>query len=493
MPKIKRKKIDTTQPLYEQLAKLQAAVKEKNTPDMLVELPSGELGQVRKFHGQYAYHTLGESALNMLLTCWVEPWGSKNNRMQELAALPTQLVKAYIETRDWPGVPRVKTMAVAPVLRDDWSLVWNKGYDAATETWVTRSVQEPQTPVTAEELAVAKKGLWSLLEPFALDGVGPRADCIAAALTPFLMTALPYAKIPAIIYTATQEGSGKTTLAQLNGLLGTGVEVQARAMPAASKLTTDITTILNDGNKRVNLYDNIKTDLDDASIEALITSRHWSERAYHKQTSLDLENNTLWQFSMNNPTFSPDMARRSVVIKVDPQAVKAEWNPHIISNTVAQIDECRGFLVTLIRWWLQNGAPRGSVRMSNFEDWSETASGILETAGITGMLETKAEYFSERSVDREMIERIQRVMSDYDKWTVGDLYNIVSDPISTVLEADRRAIYKWIGDNPIVRGRAVGGLSGKVVADCEYQVKRANPNGTGTAYYRVVSQKVPSI
>lgn len=488
-----------------QLRTLRDAVEQHNDGSLVV-LPDGSLGLVQRRFGQYVTNTLSIEALTATLMRWVAPIKRTYDRngVQRDTSVPVlgkTLVAAYRDGGDWPGVPRVKRLMPAPVFRPDWTVVYDEGYDEASETYVTEGMTALSGTVTEAEALAARDGLWRLFDPFALEGGdGGRADCLALALTPYLASALPSALLPAAVAQADKEGSGKTNGLQMIGVIGTGSVPQARALPVPSKLITDITTVLNDGNKRASLYDNVKVDLSDPALEALITGRAWSERAFHTQRSLDLPNDTLWMFSMNNPVLSPDMRRRAVVVSFSPERVPTTWNPRAVADAVEQVATIRTWVVTLIRWWVQQGCTRGPVTMSGFEDWSETVTGILGAVGITGVLEAsmaaRDAIYTEDEDIAAIINRIAHVMGHkVDGWTASDLQDEITDfkAVSDVLDANRRALRAWFNvseggsGSSVGIGRKLAKIAGKRLdkSGADFAIVRTNSSTTQGARYVV--------
>lgn len=490
--------IDLNQSLDVQLDQLSAAVEEKNTNAELLVIPGGSLGMVRERYGELQYQALDEYALNAFLMRWVVPMktDAKGNVNAE-SQLSKLLVAAYVGMGEWPGVPRVTRMAAAPVVRPDLSVQWDAGYDYPSETYVTESVVRPKVfealLLEREIVDWSRDYLMKWFDPFAFEHETSRADCLALALTPMLLSFIPDDTIPGGLFLANRPGSGKTQLASLIGMMATGTPVEATSWPKPSQMKVSITTALKDGDRQVILFDNVKTAMDDESLEAILTSRLWTDRRYHAQESLRLPNNVVWMFTKNNPTVSPDMLRRLVLVSLDPNKSPAVWNPKVLAEAKADRQRIRTALVALITWWAQNGAKPGSVSISGFEAWSETVSGILEAAGIEGFMkakeETQSHVYTEDEDSAAMIDRIARVMGTDKPWTAAELWNAVNsyDTYDSMVDIDRRAIAEWLksgtaSNQSMSTGKKLAPLIEQHLAGANYTIEKTSANGNTGKY-----------
>ena len=103
-----------------------------------------------------------------------------------------------------------------------------------------------------------------------------------------------------------------------------------------------------------------------------------------------------WLASGNNPKVSRELARRTVVIKLDANAERPEQRSGFkIKNLLRwgiehRVDLLHAALV-LCRAWVAAGRPKGKAVLGSFESWAEVIGGILEVCGLPGFLENKNE------------------------------------------------------------------------------------------------------
>lgn len=501
------KVLDVGDGLDKQLSSLTGIIQECNSPASLFCLPSAELGYVRfdEYTGEHVMQPLGVNALNATLRAWAEPRQISNLPPTPTAAqllprqsLPKELVQAYMESGNWTGVPPIKRFAPAPLIRPDWTIAWDSGYDLQSHVYVSTSAPPLPEVITEEMLMVSKAWLSSLFHQFALVHKTSRADCLALMLTPLIMDIIPNDPVPAGVFKADKPGSGKTKLAELISLMAMGKRVRVRDLPSGGEMMKTITSILKSNASPVALFDNVKSDLSSSALEALITGRSIGGRLLGQSVDLELRNDTMWLFSVNSPSVSTDMLRRCVFISLSPDTVETSepWTGGPIAKVEAEINNYRSYLVSLVQWWIQQGGNPGSVIMSGFEEWSKIISGIFEAAGIGGFLEAnvtaKDEVHTEASDDSLVLERIMDLVNKHSKdagseldesggWFLAKhLEDLINDPyeqtdtnvVSLRLWATgktgamgSRTIGKKLAD---LKGRALGGLR------LDSEVRRSN-------------------
>lgn len=318
-------------------------------------------------------------------------------------SLPRAVVRAYISSRMWPGVPVVRQVATAPVVRPDLTVCWNAGWDEATACWVLPGV-EPDTSLMGTDPR-------SFFDQFALTDRRQVADCLAAALTPLLSTAITGA-LPGFIAVARNPGSGKTYLSCLVSRMA-GHEIEVTRWPGGGDELSKAVSSYVAQDRPVVIFDNIKNKVDSPDLESVITARKSSFRVMRTHTTVNMASNTVWMMTVNNAEVSQDLQRRCIVVDLDPTGAPspAPWDGSV--DTWSK--ENRAALVTLmcslIEAWRDAGAVPGSVVHPGFEQWSQTVSGILECAGVGGMWEAREDVLSDAVTNesddyQEILERI---------------------------------------------------------------------------------------
>jgi hypothetical protein len=175
-----------------------------------------------------------------------------------------------------------------------------------------------------------------------------KAVILAAILTPGWggKPEKPYGCRPMFTITANDQGSGKTTLAQVIGDLWGGWLDYHMGDSGASEFLKRILSPAALTSKVV-IIDNIRTTLSDAHVEAWITTNYLSgHRMYSGEGQRP--NDLIWLATLNAPRLSRDLSERSYFIELDrpKDTGRGEWSkqlalhvarygPEIIADCIA--------------------------------------------------------------------------------------------------------------------------------------------------------------
>lgn len=415
--------------------------------------------------------------------CQPEKTDSKGVVMAQ-PSIPRALVQAYMDSQQWFGIPRVKKVARAPIVRPDFTVRWEAGWDGPTGCWVLPGLSEDRSLVDSG-FSVDR-----VFKFFPFVDERQVADCIAAALTPMLSTALDGA-LPAFLVTARKPGSGKSELAKFCSVLGNGGRefTTWRNSEEMQKLISSF--VVED--RRVVIFDNIKRQIDSADLESAITSRKLTFRSMGTHESKSLPCNTSWMFTANGPTMSQDLLRRSIVVMLDKDANPRGWTENgqgaagvlFVEQNEAALVTC---LLDMIDQWRQAGAVRGGVSYSGFEEWSGVVSGVLSHAGITGFWDARDEILptavqTDEDDEMSLVEAIATIMADFEHWSTSDLVGRAADGMTffgTPVEGQRLVVQNWLssvtkrssdgGYSSIGAGMALSKFVGKVYPDLGFKI-----------------------
>ena len=103
-----------------------------------------------------------------------------------------------------------------------------------------------------------------------------------------------------------------------------------------------------------------------------------------------------WLASGNNPSLSRELARRTVVIKLDAN-VERPWQrtgfriPSLVRWGLDHRPDLLHAGLVLCRAWVAAGRPKGSATLGSFESWADVIGGILDVCGVPGLLENRDE------------------------------------------------------------------------------------------------------
>jgi hypothetical protein len=486
-------KVDLNSKENVQLDQLSEGIQELNRMSMDAGLPPqvfvSKDGQLCSITDTGDLVDLTEASLATLIRVIVEPGRFKADKddpstpvWKEEPKIPRDLIRSYIETHRWVGIPRIKAVSRAPIVRPDFSIRWEPGWDELTSCWVTEGLKRDVSLLERQPTADDARGPMDIRDAFKVfPFIDDRlvADALAAAFTPLLTTAIT-APVPSMIVSARKVASGKTELAKTCSILGNGGKT-ITTWRGSTELEKMIQTYVKE-DKRAIIFDNIKNDIDSTIMESVITSRRISYRRLYTQLSADLQSNTTWFMTANGAIVSEDMIRRSIVIMLDRDAPGAPtWDDTFTRSIELMESALVTIMCDMIEKWRDAGCPGGSVVFSNFEEWSVVVSGILEHAGITGMWEARDEVIGEaiQSDDEDeapVVEAIAYIMGE-DEWAATELWEKVND-LSGVLDPKIMFVKEWLtqtaknsGKNKgIAVGRALHKLIGKTYDGCNVQL-----------------------
>lgn len=431
-------RIDVGRPEHEQLFNLAAGIKELN--DEMISLGGnptvvvGKDGTLCLVDGENRLIPAREDALAARVRSHCEPGKYKTETDSsgasalvwvEQPSIPRPILKAYMAGGMWPGVPRVRHVVTAPLIRPDFTTCWDAGWDEATACWVLPGIKP--------DPSLLGKDPRDFFDQFALTDRRQVADCLAAALTPLLSTALSGA-LPGFIATAHNPGSGKSELSSLISRMA-GHEPKVTRWPGADELNKTVSAYVATDAPIV-VFDNVKRDVDSPDLESVITSRTTSYRVMRTHQTVDMASNTTWHMTVNNATVSQDLQRRCIVVDLDtknsPSPIR--WDGSVVGWGKANRAALVTLMCSLIGAWRDAGAVPGSVAHPGFEEWSQTVSGILECAGVGGMWEAREDVIAgavsnEADNYQEILERIYAITASAE-FTATTLWEKIADPLS---------------------------------------------------------------
>jgi hypothetical protein len=274
---------------------------------------------------------LTDSALRGVLARvadWVRVFEGKEGRIEREDAPSAEVVKDLASLPGWPGVPPLDAVVECPVLARQGELVQTPGYHPSARLWYhpAAGLHLPVIPTTpsAEAIAQARALLLDdLLGDFPFADEASRAHALAALLLPFVR-AMVDGPTPLHLLDAQVEGTGKTLLATVIGLVATGREPEAMAEGFCDEeWRKRLTAVLAEGPTFV-LLDNLNRPLDSGALASALTCRVWKDRLLGVSKTARLANRCVWLASGNNTRLSRELIRRTLWCRLDAR-VDAPW------------------------------------------------------------------------------------------------------------------------------------------------------------------------
>jgi hypothetical protein len=288
------------------------------------------------------------------------------------------------------GVRPAPVFGPGGVLTNDW------GYDAPTKLFIwPRNLDIPLVPraPTAADVAKAKHLIAEeLLGDFPFDDEASKTNAIAALLHPFVRPMITGATPLHLIDKPTPgTGAGLLTEAITFPALG-----HAASMMSAGKLEDEwrfrlFAALL--GGPAVIVIDNVNEQLKSETLTSMLTAPDTiTDRVIRTSETVTVPVRNLWIANGNNVSLTKEMARRSLLIRMDANMEHPEEGREFRHlNLMEWAAEHRGELVwaalVMVQAWVAAGCHPGSKRKGSFDSWAATMSGIFETVGIPGFME----------------------------------------------------------------------------------------------------------
>src|SRR5262249_10259865 len=150
---------------------------------------------------------------------WIRAKGQGARRVEIPADPPFWSIAAVADRGLWPGVRHLSGIVEVPTMRPDGTLLDAAGYDGLTGLLFEPNDDYPPVP-QCPSLAHAQNAagvLLDLVDEFEFAGDAHKAAWLAALLTVLARPAID-GPCPLFLFEAAAAGTGKTLLAEINGI-----------------------------------------------------------------------------------------------------------------------------------------------------------------------------------------------------------------------------------------------------------------------------------
>ena len=310
---------------------------------------------------------------------------------------PLSLAENVLAQSTW-NLPPLAGIARAPILRHDGTICTQPGYDPVSRLMYCPDPDLKLTPIPdspdSNEVQACVDILLGVISDFPFADDASQANALAILFS-LLMRPVITGHVPLAIVDAPMQGTGKTLLLTVLGMIAVG-NVASESIPPRrndDEWRKKITSILLAASPFV-LLDNVpdNTRIDSPSLAAALTTEEWSDRLLGRNNAIRLPSRVVWAATGNNLRVGGDMPRRSYSIRLDANAERP-WERTVfkIKGLERHVRANRGDLLsaalTVVRAWYTNEKPQASVPMlGSFDEWAETVGSVLAFAGIDGFL-----------------------------------------------------------------------------------------------------------
>ena len=344
---------------------------------------------------------VGAQVLDVLdrAAAWVKFDG---RRKEYVAARPPSWVAQQVAARlEWP-LPYLEAVTETPTIRRDGSILKTPGWDEATGLLygpIPGAVDWPSVPEKPSDNEV-RRAADTLLDPlrdFPFVADSDRTAVIAAILT-LLARHLIRGPVPLIAIRAPTPATGKTLLAEIVGLIGTGRVPPAMTMTFEAEELRKRITSLAVGGASIILLDNVSGTLGSDTLAAALTATEWEDRMLGTNTVVRVPLRVVWIATGNNLGFKRTLGRRVIPIDLDARVEQPEDRTGFrYADLKAHVSTCRPHLVaaalTILRAFHLAGRPgHAGPRMGSFEAWDDLIRSCVVWAGLVDPASTDPEH-----------------------------------------------------------------------------------------------------
>ena len=300
--------------------------------------------------------------------------------------LPSHIVPSMLEAPP-ASLPVLERIARAPFVAADGSIVHAVGYHQQARTYLAE--HQPVPRMTIDEACELLRD-WLADFPFARPH--DLAHAVGFLVTP-LVRLLVRGPCPLTVFDAPVPGTGKSLLMTSLARVSAAHAVNPAALASNDEeRRKSLVAHLSTGAPVV-LLDNVTGRLDDDTLAGILTAwPRYADRRMGGQSLVQVPASAVWALSSNNAQMSADIARRSIVVRLDARCERPEQrqgfrHPRLARYTHENAARLRGAALALVEHWVALGCPDGPRKLGSYESWSRVVGGIVNEAGFSGWLE----------------------------------------------------------------------------------------------------------
>jgi hypothetical protein len=298
---------------------------------------------------------------------------------------PPTLVSMVLSRRRRWAFPRIGGVITTPTLRADGSLLDAPGYDPRTELYFKTDLKLPPIPAKPA-VDDARAALAILKEPFAEFSFKNKSldlsVAISALLTALLRGSLPTA--PIVLVRADTPGVGKSYLVDTISMIATGGRCPViTALRNEEETEKRLGAILLSGSAIVSL-DNLTRDLEGELLCQIAERPMVRIRVLGKSEMPLCEVHTAVFATGNNVGYAGDMVRRGLMCELEAlieRPERREFQHDVVKELYVGRARYVAAALTVVRAYLETGAPRVCDALGSYSEWSRMARSPLAWLG----------------------------------------------------------------------------------------------------------------
>lgn len=408
------------------------AIRRANVESPSLFVRSGILTRIRIDEKGYALaQNLSVDSTRSLMGRTANFWKetTREGGMTHTAVSPPEVIgKDILALPSYPQFPPLVSVVGFPILSESGEFRTQTGYDPESRCYyhAAGNIHIGDVEPTGANVQNAKRLiLEDIFGDFPFVDEASKANIVAELLTPLVRTLIAGAT-PLFAHDAATPGTGKSLLASICTLpfsvSGTSVMTAGRDDDEWRKR---ITAKLMTGASHV-LIDNIKSKLYSGDLAAALTALIWEDRFLGQTLMVRLPVRCTWIATGNNLSFSDEIARRTVWIRLDAK-MERPWqrknfrHPTLESWVGKHRSEVLTALMTLVKRWFAEGKPAGKATLGSYDEWASIVGGILTAGSIEGFLGNAEKLYDTLDSEREAwVDFFQAWAEQYGAYRSGE-------------------------------------------------------------------------
>lgn len=300
---------------------------------------------------------------------------------------PKNILQSFIEVAGWKHVRPIIGVTESPLFRPDGTIRQEAGYDEATGYLFQPTCSYPVVPdsPTQHEAKVALVELLDVFADFPYANEASRLVPISAILS-ILGRAAIVGPVPAHLFDASVQGSGKTLQCDVCHLIATG-RVPAHAnWPTADEDQEKLLSTYANASPPGIVLDNVKGVLGGSALEQTLTSESVEFRQLGGLSLRTLPWRSVVMISGNNVAVTDDMVRRTLMTRIEsPLENPTERTDFAHRELLEWVRDERPRLVvaalTMLRAYACKGFPASDVHLASYSGWARIVAATIRFSG----------------------------------------------------------------------------------------------------------------
>jgi hypothetical protein len=323
----------------------------------------------------------------------------------------TKHVNALFNQGSWTQLRPLDAIARSPFVRPDGSICDTPGYDRRSRVLYVPNAVFPEIPLDPDRDSASRalERIRGVFDQFPWKEPASESAFLSHILSEVARLAID--RCPMYFYDAPSAGTGKGLLQEMAARIVHGSDPALRAwVGEGDEIRKALYAAVLAGDRSLwfdNLPDGHKTR--SAELCAFITSSTWTDRKLGESESIGVPNRLILVASGNNITPTGDLARRSLVVRIDANTEHMKYRvfkipmlrryvmDHRPELLVAALTIIRAYtLATLRDGKISQGMP---VTLPSFEEWSHLCRDPLIWLGLPDPIVTQENETDDESGD----------------------------------------------------------------------------------------------